>query len=82
MKNPRGYEVADRLRARSVKVVTGDMNVSALPEEALEHCNAVVIGEAEGSLAAAYPGYRGEHSTTAWKNFFCPDELWFPQEHL
>jgi hypothetical protein len=56
------------------------MNVSALPEEAPEHCDAVVIGEAEGSLAAAYPGSRGEHSTTA--EFLLPEEPWFPQQHL
>ncbi|MDH7500236.1 MAG: radical SAM protein [candidate division NC10 bacterium] len=44
---PRGYEVADRFRARGIPVVLGGMHASALPEEALLHADSVVIGEAE-----------------------------------
>jgi radical SAM superfamily enzyme YgiQ (UPF0313 family) len=44
---PRAYEIADHFRRRGVKVVMGGMHVSALPEEALEHCDSVVVGEAE-----------------------------------
>lgn len=43
----RAYEIADAFRERGVKVVMGGMHVSKLPEEALHHCDAVVIGEAE-----------------------------------
>jgi radical SAM superfamily enzyme YgiQ (UPF0313 family) len=43
----RGYEIADHFRRRGTKVVTGGMHVSCLPEEALAHCDSVVIGEAE-----------------------------------
>lgn len=45
---PRAYDVADSFRLRGIPVVIGGMHVSACPEEALEHCDAVVIGEAEG----------------------------------
>jgi len=45
---PAGYRIADRFRARGVPVVVGGMHPSALPEEAKEHADAVVIGEAEG----------------------------------
>ncbi len=45
---PRAYEVADGFRARGIPVVMGGMHASALPDEALEHVDAVVIGEAEG----------------------------------
>jgi len=45
---PRAYEIADHFRRRGAKVVMGGMHVSALPEEALEHCDSVVRGEAEG----------------------------------
>lgn len=41
------YEIADRYRARGVPVVMGGLHVSVLPEEALEHCAAVIIGEGE-----------------------------------
>lgn len=44
----RAYEIADRFRARGVPVVMGGIHVSMMPEEALQHCDAVVIGEAEG----------------------------------
>ena len=42
-----GYELADRFRAAGVTVVLGGLHVSALPDEALEHADAVVIGEGE-----------------------------------
>ena len=44
---PRGYEIADHFRARGVPVVMGGMHPSVLPQEAAEHADAVVIGEAE-----------------------------------
>jgi radical SAM superfamily enzyme YgiQ (UPF0313 family) len=44
----RGYEIADRFRRRGIRVVLGGMHASSLPEEAAEHADAVVIGEAEG----------------------------------
>lgn len=44
---PRAYAIADQFRSRGVPVVLGGMHPSALPEEAKEHADAVVIGEAE-----------------------------------
>lgn len=44
----RAYEIADTFRARRVPVVMGGIHVSMMPEEALAHCDAVLIGEAEG----------------------------------
>jgi radical SAM superfamily enzyme YgiQ (UPF0313 family) len=44
----RAYEIADAFRARGVWVVMGGIHVSMMPEEALAHCDTVVIGEAEG----------------------------------
>jgi radical SAM superfamily enzyme YgiQ (UPF0313 family) len=42
-----GYELADRFRAAGVTVILGGLHVTALPEEALEHADAVVTGEGE-----------------------------------
>ena len=42
------YEIADTFRGRGVKVILGGSHPSALPEEAIQHADAVVIGEAEG----------------------------------
>ena len=44
----RAYEIADTFRARGVKVVLGGIHPSILPEEAGQHADAVVVGEAEG----------------------------------
>ena len=44
---PRGYEIAEEYRRRGVKVVMGGMHPTWLPEEAIRHCDAVVIGEAD-----------------------------------
>jgi radical SAM superfamily enzyme YgiQ (UPF0313 family) len=41
------YALADRYRENGVPVVMGGPHVTALPEEALEHCDAVVAGEGE-----------------------------------
>ncbi|HEX7548237.1 MAG TPA: cobalamin-dependent protein, partial [Candidatus Methylomirabilis sp.] len=43
----RGYEIADTFRARGVPVAMGGIHPSFMPQEALKHCDAVVIGEAE-----------------------------------
>jgi radical SAM superfamily enzyme YgiQ (UPF0313 family) len=45
---PRAYEIADNFRARGAKVILGGAHPSVLPEEASQHADAVVIGEAEG----------------------------------
>ena len=42
------YLLADRFRARGIPVVIGGIHASVLPREALEHCDAVVVGSAEG----------------------------------
>lgn len=41
------YRIADRLRALGKRVLLGGIHVSALPQEAQKHADAVVIGEVE-----------------------------------
>ena len=43
------YRLADRYRARGTRVVLGGLHVTARPEEALRHADAIVIGEGEPS---------------------------------
>lgn len=43
----RAYGIADRFRALGRKVVLGGIHATAVPEEAAEHADAVVVGEAE-----------------------------------
>jgi radical SAM superfamily enzyme YgiQ (UPF0313 family) len=63
------YKIADEFRARGVPVVLGGPQVSAVPERAAQHADAVVIGEGEalwsvildhvarGELKQFYEGY-------------------------
>jgi radical SAM superfamily enzyme YgiQ (UPF0313 family) len=64
------YELADRYRAKDVPVIIGGLHVTAEPDEAAEHCDAVVVGEGEATwlelLRDAQSGalkrvYRPEH---------------------
>jgi radical SAM superfamily enzyme YgiQ (UPF0313 family) len=45
----RAYQIAQAYRAQGVPVVLGGIHPTAVPDEALEHSDAVVIGEAEES---------------------------------
>ncbi len=45
----RAYEIGDLFRKNGATVVMGGIHASFLPEEAIHHCDAVVIGEAEYS---------------------------------
>ncbi len=47
----RGYAIADRFRRRGVPVVMGGVHPSFMPNEALDHADAVVVGEAELVMA-------------------------------
>jgi radical SAM superfamily enzyme YgiQ (UPF0313 family) len=45
---PRAYQIGDAYRRKGVKVVMGGIHPTILPDEALQHADAVVVGEAEG----------------------------------
>ncbi|SET39978.1 B12-binding domain-containing radical SAM protein [[Clostridium] polysaccharolyticum] len=43
----RGYEIADLFVKHNIPVIMGGHHVSALPEEALQHCTTVIVGEGD-----------------------------------
>jgi len=43
----RAYQIADEFRRRNVPVVMGGIHISMEPEEAKEHADTIIIGEAE-----------------------------------
>ena len=45
---PWAYRNPDYLRKRGVRTIFGGIHTTALPREAMEHADAIVIGEAEG----------------------------------
>jgi len=55
---PRAYEIADEFRTRGIAVILGGIHASMLPEEAIQHADAVVIGEAENVWTNLINDYR------------------------
>lgn len=43
----RAYQIADEFRKRGKKTIMGGIHASMCPQEVLEHCDSVVIGEVE-----------------------------------
>src|SRR4051812_31972092 len=46
---PRAYELARRFRSKGITVVLGGPHVTLIPEDAMPHADAVVVGYAEDS---------------------------------
>jgi radical SAM superfamily enzyme YgiQ (UPF0313 family) len=44
---PRAYQIAEEFKKRGIPVVMGGVHASMIPQEALQHADAVVVGEAE-----------------------------------
>ncbi len=77
---PRAYKIADELRQRGITVVMGGYHVSVLPEEALQHADAVVVGFAEGS----FPLLMRDFARGTLKKIYreCPDEAFLTHKPL
>lgn len=70
---PRAYEIADAFRRRGKPVVMGGMHVSACPEEALQHCDSVVVGEAEGKWPRLLEDWRRGDMKRIYRSNRFPD---------
>ncbi|MGE5237858.1 MAG: B12-binding domain-containing radical SAM protein [Chloroflexota bacterium] len=53
-----GYRIAEKLRGRGIRVIFGNMHASAMPEEARQHGDSVVIGEAESAWPQVIRDFR------------------------
>ena len=56
---PQAYEIADKFREIGVPVVLGGYHPSALPDEARQHADSVVIGESEISFPQLLKDFEG-----------------------
>jgi radical SAM superfamily enzyme YgiQ (UPF0313 family) len=81
---PRAYRIAKEFRGRGIPVVMGGAHASMLPEEALRHVDAVVIGEAEELWPALIEDLkRGQLKRTYQGNGFVdPATLPIPRREL
>lgn len=55
---PRAYEIGDAFRARGKTVFFGGYHPTLMPEEAIRHCDAVCIGDAEANLPRMFDDLR------------------------
>jgi len=70
MTAPRVYEIADEFRSRGKKVVLGGYHPTAMPDEAIQHADSIVLGEAE----ASWPKLLKDAEKGKLKRFYGPDE--------
>ncbi len=72
---PRAYQIARAYRERGIPVVLGGIHPTAMPAEALEHCDAVVVGEAEESWPRLIEDFkRGDLERIYQQGGFTPPE--------
>ncbi len=64
----KSYEIADEFRRRGKKVILGGWHPSALPEEAKQHSDSIVIGEAEKTWPALIEDYKNDNLKPFYKN--------------
>jgi len=76
---PRAYRIAEEFRLRGTKVVLGGPHPSALPEEAIQHCDAVVMGEAEGSWQRLIDDFEKGHLEKFYSNEEKPGLIRLPE---
>lgn len=69
----RAYEICDEFRKRGIAVVIGGIHASALPDEAGEHADSVVIGEAEGLWEKVINDFRKGTLAKFYKHETFPD---------
>lgn len=62
----RGYQISKEFRSRGVPVVLGGVHATLLPDEAKEHCDVLVIGEAENT----WPALLEDFEKGAMKEFY------------
>ncbi len=81
---PRAYELAKEFRARGKTVVLGGQHVKLCPEEAMEHADAIVVGEAEDVLEQLVEDYRAGSLKKRYEreNFARAGQIPFPRRDL
>jgi radical SAM superfamily enzyme YgiQ (UPF0313 family) len=74
----RAYQIADAFRARGVKVVMGGIHPSVMPEEASQHADAVVVGEAEGIWAHVIEDFKANKLQRIYRQDKLPSLVGLP----
>ena len=68
------YGIADKFRNLGVPVVLGGTHVSIMTDEGLEHADAIVVGEAEGSWERLLEDFRKNGKAGLKKIYKCEED--------
>jgi radical SAM superfamily enzyme YgiQ (UPF0313 family) len=81
---PRAYQIAGEFKKRGIPVVMGGTHVSMLPQEALQHVDAVIVGEAEEVWPALIDDLRRGQMGRVYQGsgFVNPSNLPLPKREL
>jgi len=74
----RSYEISAEYAKRGVPVIMGGMHVKLAPSEVMEHCDSIMIGDAEGKWAEVIEDLR---SGALKKEYVC-DAIEVPQQGI
>ena len=78
---PRAYQLSAAFRKNGAKVVLGGIHPTVMPEEAIAHCDCVVIGEAEGCWGELIRDFKQNRLKKFYRSFNC-DLAKFPIPRL
>jgi len=75
----RAYQICDEFKKRGIPVVIGGIHASVLPDEAAQHADSVVIGEAEGLWEKVIEDFRKGTLARFYQHRSFPDISSLPQ---
>jgi radical SAM superfamily enzyme YgiQ (UPF0313 family) len=85
----RAYQIADRFRKQNIPVILGGFHATLMPQEAAEHADAVLVGEAEGcwenlldDLAAGTLKTRYENRSAAFSQIFPERDIYAGRKYI
>ena len=80
----RAYEIADRYRSGGVPVVLGGIHPKVARHEAMQHANAIVLGEAEGLWMQLLEDFKNDRLKTVYGSDTFPSLILspFPKREL
>jgi len=71
----RGYEIADRFRESGVPVILGGIHPTLLPDEACEHADAIVTGDAENVWPLVLRDFAQRRLTPRYEGGICSNPV-------
>ncbi|MGB7063058.1 MAG: radical SAM protein [Candidatus Zixiibacteriota bacterium] len=66
---PRAYQLSSVFRKNGARVVLGGIHPTVMPEEAIAHCDCVVIGEAEGCWSELIRDFKQNRLKKFYRSF-------------